>query len=43
VALSIKGELEAAAFQDRPILPPQLQEFVCQGVINSAHALANHV
>jgi hypothetical protein len=43
VALSIKGELEAAAFQDRPILAPQLQAFVCQGVIASAHALDNHV
>jgi hypothetical protein len=43
VALSIKGELEAAAFQDRPILAPLLQALVCQGVITSAHALANHV
>jgi hypothetical protein len=43
VALSIKGELEAAAFQDKPIFAPQLATFVCQGVIASAHLLANHV
>jgi hypothetical protein len=43
VALTIKGELEAAAFQDKPIFAPLLQTFVCQGVISSAHTLANHV
>jgi hypothetical protein len=43
VALRIKAELEAAAFRDTPIFAPALQAFVCQGVINSAHALAGHV
>ena len=43
VALRIKAELNAAAFQDAPIFAPQLATFVCQGVIASAHLLANHV
>jgi hypothetical protein len=43
VALKLKAELNAAAFQDAPIFAPQLQTFVCQGVIASAHLLAQHV
>ena len=43
VALRIKAELNAAAFQDATIFAPQLATFVCQGVIASAHLLANHV
>ena len=43
VALKLKAELNAAAFQDARIFAPQLQTFVCQGVIASAHLLAQHV
>jgi hypothetical protein len=42
VALRLKAELDAAAFQDTPIFAPALQTFVCQGVITSAHLLTIH-
>ncbi len=43
LALKIKGELEAAAFQDAPIFLAQLQTVACQAIIASAHALASSV
>jgi hypothetical protein len=43
LALRIKGELEAAAFEDTPIRGAQLQTFACQAIIGTAHALASHV
>jgi hypothetical protein len=41
LALQIKGELEAAAFQDRPIFLAPIQTIACQGIISSA-ALLDH-
>jgi hypothetical protein len=41
LALKIKGELEAAAFQDLPIFGAQLQTGACQAVIVTAAALAH--
>jgi len=41
VAIAIKGQLNGAAFQDKRIFAPQLQTFVCQGVIAAARALDN--
>jgi len=41
VAIAIKGQLNEAAFQDKRIFAPQLQTFVCQGVIAAARALDN--
>jgi hypothetical protein len=43
LALRIKGELEAAAFGDRPIFGASGQTFACQAVIASAGVLAHHV
>ncbi len=43
LALRIKGELEAAAFEDQPIYGASGQTYACQAVIAAAHALANHV
>jgi hypothetical protein len=39
VALKIKAELEAAAFQDTPIFGTGIQTLACEGIIASAHAL----
>jgi hypothetical protein len=43
LALQIKGQLEAAAFQDRPIFAAGAETFACQAIINGAALLANHV
>ncbi|HEY2313036.1 MAG TPA: hypothetical protein VGH96_05445 [Streptosporangiaceae bacterium] len=37
----IKGELEAAAFQDKPVLGAGLQTLACQGLINAAQKVAS--
>jgi hypothetical protein len=42
LALRVKGELEAAAFGDRPILGAAGQTIVCKGIISAAGALATH-
>ena len=39
LALKIKAELEAAAFQDTPIFGTGIQSLACEGIIASAHAL----
>ena len=41
LALRIKAELEAAAFQDTPIFGAQLQTFACQALIGAAGLLAH--
>jgi hypothetical protein len=43
LALQIKGQLEAAAFQDRPIFAAGAETFACQAVIAGAALLAQHV
>jgi hypothetical protein len=43
LALKIKAELEAAAFQGTPIILPQSQTAACQAVIASAQGLASQV
>ncbi len=43
LALRIKGELEAAAFGDRPVAGAAGQTVACQAVIASAGALAKHL
>jgi hypothetical protein len=43
LALRIKGELEAAAFGNRPILGASGQALACQAIIASAGVLAHHV
>jgi hypothetical protein len=42
VALKIKAELEAAAFQNQPIFAAGAQAFSCQAIINSAALLAHN-
>ena len=37
----IKGELEAAAFQDKPVLGAGLQTLACQGLIHAAQKVAS--
>jgi len=37
----IKGELEAAAFQDKPVLGAGLQTFACQALIGAAGKVAS--
>jgi hypothetical protein len=37
----IKGELEAAAFRDRPVLGAGLQTLACQGLIHAAQKVAS--
>jgi hypothetical protein len=37
----IKGELEAAAFQDKPVLGAGLQTLACQALINAAGKVAS--
>ena len=37
----IKGELEAAAFQDKPVLGAGLQTLACQGLIHAANKVAS--
>ena len=39
LALKIKAELEAAAFQNAPIFGTGIQTIACEGIIASAHAL----
>ena len=41
LALRIKAELEAAAFQDQPISAAGPQTFACQAIIKSAALLAH--
>jgi hypothetical protein len=41
LALRIKGQLEAAAFEDQPIFTAGAEAFACQAVINSAAFLAH--
>ncbi len=43
LALRIKGQLEAAAFGDKPIYGAIGQTFACQAVIASAGVLAHHL
>ncbi len=43
LALRLKGELEAAAFGDKPIYGATGQTFACQAVIASAGVLAHHL
>ena len=43
LALRIKGELEAAAFEDQPIFGAQSQTIACQAIIASAGVLAKHL
>jgi hypothetical protein len=43
LALRIKGELEAAAFGNRPILGASGQVLACQAIIASAGVVAHHV
>jgi hypothetical protein len=43
LALHIKGELEAAAFGDKPVFGAQALTFACQAIIASAGSLAQHV
>jgi hypothetical protein len=38
----IKGELEAAAFQDKPIIAPALQTLACHGLIAAAQKVASN-
>jgi len=43
LALRVKGELEAAAFQDTPIIGAGAQTLACQAIINSAALLSHNV
>ena len=43
LALRVKGELEAAAFGDRPIFGAAGQTVVCKSIISAAGALAKHL
>ena len=43
LALRVKGELEAAAFGDRPIFGAAGQTAACQGIISAAGVLAKHL
>ncbi len=43
LALRIKGELEAAAFGDKPISAPLGQTVACQAIIAAAGLLAHHL
>ena len=43
LALRVKGELEAAAFGDQPIVGAAGQTVVCKGIISAAGALAKHL
>jgi hypothetical protein len=43
LALRVKGELEAAAFGDQPIVGAAGQTIVCKSLISAAGALANHL
>ncbi len=43
LALRIKGELEAAAFEDQPIFGAQSQTTACEAIIASAGVLAKHL
>jgi hypothetical protein len=38
----IKGELEAAAFQDKPIFAANIQTLACQGLINAAQQVSSN-
>jgi hypothetical protein len=38
----IKGELEAAAFQDKPIFAANIQTLACQGLINAAEQVSSN-
>jgi len=42
LALPIKAQLEAAAFQDKPIFAAGAETFACQAVINAAALLAHN-
>ena len=43
LALRVKGELEAAAFGDQPVIGAPGQTAACQGIIAAAGALAHHL
>ena len=43
LALRVKGELEAAAFGDRPIIGAAGQTAACKGIISAAGLLAKHL
>ena len=43
LALRVKGELEAAAFGDQPVVGASAQTIACQGIIASAGVLAKHL
>ena len=43
LALRVKGELEAAAFGDQPVVGAAGQTVVCKGIISAAGALAQHL
>ena len=43
LALRVKGELEAAAFGDQPIVGAAGQTAACQGIIAAAGVLAKHL
>ena len=43
LALRVKGELEAAAFGDQPVVGAAGQTAVCKGIISAAGALAQHL
>jgi hypothetical protein len=43
LALRVKGELEAAAFGDQPVVGAPAQTIACQGIIASAGVLAKHL
>jgi hypothetical protein len=42
LALRIKGELEAAAFDGQPVFGAQAQTAACEGIIRVAGILAQH-
>jgi hypothetical protein len=43
LALRIKGQLEAAAFDGQPIAGAHFETIACQGIISAAGGLAHHV
>ena len=43
LALRVKGELEAAAFGDHPVIGAAGQTAACKGIIAAAGALARHL
>jgi hypothetical protein len=43
IALPIKNQLEAAAFQDRPIFAAGAETFACQAILAGAALLAHSV